>query len=411
MQLKNIRIKNFRLLYDASLLLEKQTTLIVGRNNSGKTSLTEVMKRLLGDSSPSFRLEDFSFATHQSFWNAFVAEAQGADALDVRKALPTIEIQLTFGYEAGEALGTLNEFVIDLDPACTEALVVARYGLRDGKVGELFADLNAPEEEATPDQIELTKVALFKALRDRVPALFGIVFAAVDPNDATNEKIVEASAVRTLCASGFIGAQRGLDDVSQKDRVVIGKVLENLFATAKTNAADAEGHGTAEELEQAVKDIQDKIGADFNLKLDALMPALSLFGYPSLSDQQLRTETTLDPILIRHHAPAIVHNLVGRCDPHPLKIILPTILVPLDLPHQKVAGCFEHLAESVIVLRMARQMTVDIIKSLDAWILCSSAVKNRIDRVSHALRHVFSVFPPGRFLGRDRHSRIRHDDE
>ena len=212
----------------------------------------------------------------------------------MRKALPTIEIQLTFGYEAGEALGTLSEFVIDLDPACTEALVVARYALRDGKVAELFADLPALDEKATSEQIELTNAALFKALRDRVPVLFSIGFAAVDPNDATNEKIVEASTLRTLCASGFISAQRGLDDVSQKDRVVIGKVLENLFATAKTNASDAEDHGTAEELEQAVKDIQDKIGVDFNSKLDALLPALSVFGYPRLLDQELRTETTLD---------------------------------------------------------------------------------------------------------------------
>ena len=294
MQLKNIAVKNFRLLHDAGLMLEKQTTVIVGRNNSGKTSLTEAMKRLLVDSNPSFRLEDFSFAAHQSFWSAFIAAAQGADELNVRKALPTIEIQLTFGYEAGEALGTLNEFVIDLDPACTEALVVARYALRDGKVAELFSDLTAPDAMDSPEQIDLTKAALFKALRDRVSTLFSIEFAAVDPNDATNEKIVEASAVRALCASGFISAQRGLDDVSQKDRVVIGKVLENLFSTAKTNVDDAEGHGTAEELEQAVKGIQDKIGADFNLKLDALLPALSLFGYPSLSDQELRTETTLD---------------------------------------------------------------------------------------------------------------------
>jgi predicted ATP-dependent endonuclease of OLD family len=294
MQLKNIAVKNFRLLHDAGLILEKQTTVIVGRNNSGKTSLTEVIRRILGDSNPSFRLEDFSFATHQSFWNAFMAAAQGADEHDVRKALPIIEIQLTFSYEVGEAFGALNEIIIDLDPDCTEAVVVARYALRDGKVSELFSELNTPDEKATPDQIELARTALFKALRDRVPALFGIGFLARDPNDETNEKIIEASTVRTLCASGFIGAQRGLDDVSQKDRVVIGKVLENLFSTAKTNASDAESHGTAEELEQAVKDIQDKISADFNLKLDALLPALSLFGYPSLSDQRLRTETTLD---------------------------------------------------------------------------------------------------------------------
>ncbi|MBR7962561.1 AAA family ATPase [Burkholderia vietnamiensis] len=294
MQLKNISVKNFRLLHDVNLMLEKQTTVIVGRNNSGKTSLTEVMKRLLADSSPSFQLEDFSFGTHEMFWGALVAAAQNPEESEVRKALPSIEIQLTFSYEIGEPLGPLSEFVIDLDPACTEALVVARYTLRDGKVKELFSDLTAPDAAAEPEQIEHARVALFKALRDRVPRLFATVFVAVDPHDATNEKIVDGSAVKALCASGFINAQRGLDDISQKDRVVIGKVLENLFATAKTNAKDAEDHGTAEQLEQAVIEIQEKIGADFNLKLDALLPALSLFGYPSLSDQKLHTETTLD---------------------------------------------------------------------------------------------------------------------
>lgn len=45
MQLKKIAVKNFRLLHDVELVLEKQTTVIVGRNNSGKTSLTGVMMR------------------------------------------------------------------------------------------------------------------------------------------------------------------------------------------------------------------------------------------------------------------------------------------------------------------------------------------------------------------------------
>ena len=62
MYLKQIEAKNFRLLHDVQLLLENRTTVIVGRNNSGKTSLTEVMKRLLSDATPSFSLEDFSFA-------------------------------------------------------------------------------------------------------------------------------------------------------------------------------------------------------------------------------------------------------------------------------------------------------------------------------------------------------------
>lgn len=76
--------------------------------------------------------------------------------------------------------------------------------------------------------------------------------------------------------------------------MVIGKVLENLFSTAKSNTDDANSHAIAQELEIAVKFIQDKIGDDFNEKLDQLLPALSLFGYPGLNAPKLLTETTLD---------------------------------------------------------------------------------------------------------------------
>jgi energy-coupling factor transporter ATP-binding protein EcfA2 len=242
MRLKNVAVKNFRLLKDIDLVLETGTTVVVGRNNSGKTSLTEVMRRLLEDSSPTFRLEDFSFGTHEAFWAALNSFLQGADDDVVRQTLPIIEIQLTFEYKIDEALGALSEFVIDLDPNCTEALIVASYGLKDGKVKELFTGLGVPDAHATEEQVNTAKLACFKSLRDRIPELFMTTFVAVDPNDSENNKIIEGAALRRLCGSGFIGAQRGLDDVSQKDRAVIGKVLENLFATAKNNTTDADGH-------------------------------------------------------------------------------------------------------------------------------------------------------------------------
>lgn len=296
MHLKNISIKNFRLLQDVSLRLERQTTVVVGRNNSGKTSLTEVLKRLLEDNSASFRLEDFSFGTHEEFWDALdAAGKEGADEAEVRKVLPSIEVRLMFEYRVDEDLGVLSEFVIDLDPDCTEALVVARYELKEGRLKELFADLTIPVAAAGEPAVEAAKFTCFKALRERIPQLYSTTFTVIDPNDVTNKKLIDGAAVRRLCAAGFIGAQRGLDDISQKDRVVIGKVLENLFATAKGNASDPAGNTIAADLESAVAEIQEKIGADFNGKLDALLPALSLFGYPSLSDRQkLRTETALD---------------------------------------------------------------------------------------------------------------------
>jgi len=286
MYLKQIEVKNFRLLHDVQLLLESRTTVIVGRNNSGKTSLTEVMKRLLSDASPFFSLEDFSFCCHDQFWDSHLRESKGEDETEIRKILPAIEVRLRFSYETDEHLGLLSELVVDLDPECTEALAVVRYALKDGMLSELFGDFAETDADARPD--------FFRLLRDRIPALYEAGFVAVDPNDETNEKVIDRSTLRKLCLGGFISAQRGLDDASQKERVVIGKVLENLFSTAKSNTDDTDSHAIAEELEVAVKSIQDKIGDDFNEKLNQLLPALSQFGYPGLNDSKLLTETTLD---------------------------------------------------------------------------------------------------------------------
>jgi putative ATP-dependent endonuclease of OLD family len=286
MYLKKIEVKNFRLLHDAALLLEKQTTVIVGRNNSGKTSLTEVMTRLLAEGNPTFRLEDFSCAAHHCFWDAYLAKLAGTPPEEVRPMLPAIEVRLFFEYETDEQLGTLTDFVLDFDVDCTEALVVISYEIEAGRIDDLFDEITDSNESSRP--------AFYRVLRERIPSLYTARIFASDPNDGTNQRSISGSALRAACANNCIHAQRGLDDVSQKERVVIGKVLEKLFTTAKKNEADPAGHTLAEELEKAVLEIQEQIGVDFNAKLNELLPALSLFGYPGLPDPHLMTETTLD---------------------------------------------------------------------------------------------------------------------
>jgi putative ATP-dependent endonuclease of OLD family len=59
MRIKGVEIENFRLLRAVAVGLEERTTLIVGRNNSGKTSIAELFRRLLSERSPSFKIEDF----------------------------------------------------------------------------------------------------------------------------------------------------------------------------------------------------------------------------------------------------------------------------------------------------------------------------------------------------------------
>jgi putative ATP-dependent endonuclease of the OLD family len=282
MKIRGIAVQNFRLLENVEVCLEDDTTLIVGRNNSGKTSLTELFRRLLDERSPQFRFEDFSLGTHERFWEALGFFRAGEEEGVVRQSLPTISVSLTIEYGGDEKLGALSDFVVDLDDACTTAKVVVTYELAPAKIADLFADL---EED---------RVACFRSLRERVPKLFEAGIRAEDPNDPTNTKDLDGANLRAVLQFGFINAQRALDDASNKEKAVLGKVFERLFASASSAGAGPDEQSRAETLKTAVEEVQTEIDTNFNSQLGDLAPTFALFGYPGLSDPQLRTETLLD---------------------------------------------------------------------------------------------------------------------
>lgn len=291
MYIKKVEVKNFRLLKDVTLTLEEKATVIVGRNNSGKTSLTEFFRRLLSDNSPSFALVDFPMVIQQDFWEAFVHKCEGGEEQAVIEILPTIEAKITLEYDTGTAdLGLLSEFIIDLDINSHEAIAIIRYKLKDGKINTLFDNLTY---EADAD-LSKQKRDFFRSMKDRIPQLYTTSLIAVDPTDNTNQKLLELSKLRLLLQAGFINAQRGLDDITHKEKDVLGKVFERLLTTASAETAAAGERNIALELERSVQGIQNSIDSDFNEQLNGLLPAFSIFGYPGLSDPHLCTETILD---------------------------------------------------------------------------------------------------------------------
>ena len=284
MKIKRITVQNFRLLQNVEICLEKDCTLIVGRNNSGKTSLTELFRRLLNETSHQFRLEDFSRGTHEKFWNALKLFRTGEEYDVVRQSLPMISVSLTIEYGDNEEFGVLSDFIVDLDDTCTTAKVIVTYELKQGKITEFFADIKEKKDRA----------ACFQALRERVPNLFVASIRAEDPNDSTNTKDLKIANLRDVLQFSFINAQRALDDASSKEKAVLGKVFERLFASEASVGAGSNKQGRAKILKDAVNRVQTEIDTAFNEQLLKLAPTFELFGYPGLSDPELRTETLLD---------------------------------------------------------------------------------------------------------------------
>jgi len=300
MIIKKIEAHNFRLLKGVELTLEDGATVIVGRNNSGKTSLTELFRRLLSGT-PSFKLEDFSLNVHEAFWTAFNLKLHGKGDSEICAALPSIKVGITIGYQKNEALGPLSEFIIDLDEACTDVRIDINYVLEVARVKDFFygIDVGADPKEK--------KTRFYKTLRERLSKHYKAKLFAVDPNDPTNRKEQDWTKLVSLIHGGFVNAQRGMDDVTHKENDVLGKILGMLFQSAMSESADEADRATAKELSEAVEGVQADINLKFDATLKGLLPAFKLFGYPGLPDPELRTETVFDVELLLNNNTRVLY--------------------------------------------------------------------------------------------------------
>ncbi len=295
MKIKAIKIKNFRLLHDISLQLEDETTVVVGRNNCGKTSLSDIIRKFLSERS-TFEIEDFSSACYDKFCAAHRAHLKGADVEEVRALVPSIDLRLHVSFDPTvPEFGPLRDFVIDTDVNCTEAIIVCSRSLADGRIATLFEGHEETvlqgTEEAHSDE---DRLALFRSLADRVPTLFTTRMWAEDPQDPTDTRDVTPKAVTSLLSLGFVNAQRALDGTGGRDTDVLAKVLEGLFQSASVSTADGSQKNIADGLKKAVEEIQSGIDTDFKKELAKLMPAIEYFGYPGLDNVPLQPETKLE---------------------------------------------------------------------------------------------------------------------
>lgn len=281
MYIKDIQINNFRLLKDVKLSLETEATVIVGRNNSGKTSLTELFRRFLNDDT-KFKLEDFSLDSISMFQVALQAKIDGSDDSEIRSLLPSIDLILTFEYSDNiNAYGALSEFIIDLDEAKTETIIKLSYQLKSGKIDAFFEGCNMDN--------------LFETLKSRLPNLFSTIIYSIDPTNDENISIIDnTSKLHNLLKIDFINAQRGLDDVTQSEKDILGKVLSNIFKSASSIDAPQDMKEVSQKIEESINQLQTNINDDLKGKINELLPMLSLFGYPGLSDPKITAEPIID---------------------------------------------------------------------------------------------------------------------
>ena len=278
MKINKINIKNFRLLENIENFdLDKSNTVIAWRNNSWKTSLTELFKKFFWDWS-TFQFDDFSLNTHDNFDKSFKLykeffeeDESNTEEKDnkfklFKNSIPKIELEITFKWIPPfwfpQELEENEEYKVKLEYTFKNLL-------------DFFKEINLEEED----------FIFIDYLKKNFNWEFEVRKFYID---STNKSENITNNIQEICKVDFIDAQRNLDDNSNDKNKTLSKIFETYY---KSNNKWKE-----EEINNTLERVNSDLDKEYDSFFKELNTGLQSFWYPWLwdEDRKLKLKSELE---------------------------------------------------------------------------------------------------------------------
>ncbi|NFH90820.1 DUF2813 domain-containing protein [Clostridium botulinum] len=236
MKLEKIDINNFRKLFEEVNIDIDFETLVVGKNNTGKTSIFEVVDKFLSGGS-SFKFEDFSSHTITSnYINSLLCLYKRKEKLnnknltkeqlkELEKLFPTISMNIWISVENDDNLAEIKQLLYEFENN-NKIIIKLEYKFESiNKCVEEYRDYNYKIAKKNKSEAnEINKVSFYEFIKRNFYKFYNIKAYTTKPkSDYLNE--VDLSYVRSLFNIGIIAAQREVDDISDQNKQSISNAI------------------------------------------------------------------------------------------------------------------------------------------------------------------------------------------
>ena len=128
MKIVTVIVKNYRVLKEITVDWQEQLSLIIGKNNCGKTSLLSVMNKLLSESKNiSVHYDDFNVDFKNMLFDCVALKKRAWD----EKQSQGIELYLYIQYTDNDNISNIAPLLMDLDPNNYVVVLKIEYSLID----------------------------------------------------------------------------------------------------------------------------------------------------------------------------------------------------------------------------------------------------------------------------------------
>ncbi len=187
MYIKDIIIRNFRILSESKMKFGNKLCLMLGRNNTGKTSFLVLFEKFLCES--SFDFNDFSVKLRDKILKI----DSNTDESEL-----AIQLILSIQYEDNDDLCNISEFIVDLDPSRKDVQLLFECAIKKDqlledlkKAGKItkekfikkyFSKENCEKITGKRDY-DKNPIAYNQLLNEKIEALNNIIAGIIDEKD------------------------------------------------------------------------------------------------------------------------------------------------------------------------------------------------------------------------------------
>lgn len=287
MHIKRIEIKNFRLLKNVSIELEKDSTLIVGKNNSGKTSFMDLLENII--SNKPIQFYDYPTDERIKLYKSvkeFLKNEITFETLNNSILLPNVRIWIDYSLEnENEILGALSPFIVDIDENISDVIIEVEYKIiiTEENFKSLFENTDF---EKTDDFVQ-------KVLEENYRDLYKLNIYSIQPRNEREKEKIDFSNFQELFPFYKVSAERALDESEDTKKSPLGALMTSIFQK-ELDGSLVDIEKDIEELKEKCKNIKNQSQETINDLLSKIVEKSLVFGYPSSDELQLTARTNID---------------------------------------------------------------------------------------------------------------------
>ena len=243
-------------------------TLIVGKNNTAKTSIFEVVNKFLTKGG-SFRFEDFNYSliTEKKLIGLYkmyqgTSEEQNTNIIN---EFPFIELDIYISIDSNTNLARIRDLIYEFDNN-QHIIIKCIYSLNS--ISKLISDFNKYNEKLDKEKL-LTFYEFFK--RNFKNYFSKKYYSTKNGTEYLNE--LSDNFIYSLFNIHTISAQRDVDDTSDKEKLTLSNAIWKFYEKKmKQESLDIDNEDI---FKEAISDIKNELNKNYNSYFESLVSNLN----------------------------------------------------------------------------------------------------------------------------------------